>query len=259
MSFDGSANIIIPASGISGLGTLATQSGTFSGTSSGTNTGDQTSVTGNAGTATALQTARTIAGQSFNGTANVTITAANVGAVATTGNETVAGNKTFSSKAFFTGPTASDSSLQIGPVECQGFAINNAWVGENIFYNGTSYQRRSTGFTENVCFFGGELQIRNANTGPAGSNPLDLAQFKASYTGSVAIGGSMSSAIGDYAACGLLVTATNVKANFPFQVTSAAPATATSAGVAGTITYSAGFVYVCVATNVWQRAALITF
>lgn len=37
-----------------GLGTLATQNGTFSGTSSGTNTGDQTNITGNAGTATAL-------------------------------------------------------------------------------------------------------------------------------------------------------------------------------------------------------------
>jgi hypothetical protein len=41
------------------------------GTHSGTNTGDQTSVTGNAGTATALETARTIGGVSFNGTANI--------------------------------------------------------------------------------------------------------------------------------------------------------------------------------------------
>lgn len=55
------------------LGTLATQSGTFSGTSSGTNTGDQTTVSGNAGTATALQTARTINGVSFDGTANISI------------------------------------------------------------------------------------------------------------------------------------------------------------------------------------------
>ena len=51
-------------------------SGSHSGTSSGTNTGDQTSVTGNAGTATALQTARTINGVSFDGTANITVTAA---------------------------------------------------------------------------------------------------------------------------------------------------------------------------------------
>lgn len=44
---------------------------TISGTSSGTNTGDQTSVSGNAGTATALQNARTIGAVSFNGTANI--------------------------------------------------------------------------------------------------------------------------------------------------------------------------------------------
>lgn len=43
------------------------------GNTSGTNTGDQTSVTGNSGTATALQTPRTINGVSFNGTANITI------------------------------------------------------------------------------------------------------------------------------------------------------------------------------------------
>lgn len=41
----------------------------------GTNTGDQTTITGNAGTATALQTARTIDGVSFNGSANITVVA----------------------------------------------------------------------------------------------------------------------------------------------------------------------------------------
>lgn len=48
-----------------------------SGTSSisGVNTGDQTTVTGNAGSATVLQTARTINGVSFNGSANITVTA----------------------------------------------------------------------------------------------------------------------------------------------------------------------------------------
>jgi hypothetical protein len=57
------------------LGSLATQDGTFSGTSSGTNTGDQTTITGNAGTATALATARNIDGQAFDGTANITVIA----------------------------------------------------------------------------------------------------------------------------------------------------------------------------------------
>jgi|GEM_PF-3570476 len=58
------------------LGTLATQSGTFSGTSSGVNTGDQTTISGNAATATALQTPRAINGVSFDGTAAITVTAA---------------------------------------------------------------------------------------------------------------------------------------------------------------------------------------
>lgn len=47
-------------------------------TVSGTNTGDQTSVSGNAGTATALQTARNIYATSFNGTADVTLPIAQV-------------------------------------------------------------------------------------------------------------------------------------------------------------------------------------
>ena len=42
---------------ITGLGTLATQSGTFSGTSSGTNTGDQTSIVGLSGTKAQFDTA----------------------------------------------------------------------------------------------------------------------------------------------------------------------------------------------------------
>lgn len=46
-----------------------------SGTSTGTNTGDQTSVSGNAGTATKLATARNIDGQSFDGSADITVIA----------------------------------------------------------------------------------------------------------------------------------------------------------------------------------------
>lgn len=58
--------------------TLAiTESTTLAGgTHSGTNTGDQTTITGNAGTATALQTGRTINGTTFDGTSNITVTAA---------------------------------------------------------------------------------------------------------------------------------------------------------------------------------------
>lgn len=55
--FDGATGLLIKDSGL---------------TLSGTNTGDQTSVSGNAGTATALQNVRTLWGNNFDGTANVT-------------------------------------------------------------------------------------------------------------------------------------------------------------------------------------------
>jgi hypothetical protein len=58
----------------------------FSGTSSGTNTGDQTNITGNSGTATALQTGRTLTigstGKTFDGTGNVSWTLGEIGAQA---------------------------------------------------------------------------------------------------------------------------------------------------------------------------------
>jgi len=54
-----------------------------------------------------------------------------------------------------------------------------------------------------------------------------------------------------------------VDASPPLQqdriATSAAPATATSTGTAGEIRYDSGYVYICVATNTWKRAALTTW
>ena len=39
----------------------------------------------------------------------------------------------------------------------------------------------------------------------------------------------------------------------------AVPATASSTGTAGQIAYASGYLYVCVATNTWQRAELATW
>ena len=51
-----------------------------------------------------------------------------------------------------------------------------------------------------------------------------------------------------------------IKANGnPVMVNVAAPATATSTGVAGQHAYDSSYVYVCTATNTWKRAALSTW
>lgn len=69
----GTAHADVVAAGASGFMTGADKAKLNAIT--GTNTGDQTTITGNAGSATVLQTARTINGVSFNGSANITINA----------------------------------------------------------------------------------------------------------------------------------------------------------------------------------------
>ena len=104
-----------------GLGTLATQSGTFSGTSSGTNTGDQfTSVTSqrligrHAGGSGAAQEVTVGNGLEFQGsgirrealTGDIT---ASAGSNSTTLASTIAGDKTFSGQIELTGQAATNS------------------------------------------------------------------------------------------------------------------------------------------------------
>lgn len=99
-----------------------------SGTSSisGTNTGDQTNITGNAGTATALQTARTINGVSFDGTANITIPAGSeVDPVVKAINGLVKSNGTTISAA-----TAGTD--YTAPATTETFSSNKTWNGVAI-------------------------------------------------------------------------------------------------------------------------------
>ena len=42
-------------------------------------------------------------------------------------------------------------------------------------------------------------------------------------------------------------------------ISSAPPATASSTGVAGTITYDSSYIYICTATNTWKRVAVATW
>lgn len=37
------------------------------------------------------------------------------------------------------------------------------------------------------------------------------------------------------------------------------PASATAPGVAGTVTWDSGFIYVCIATDTWKRVAIATW
>jgi hypothetical protein len=94
---------------------------------SGTNTGDQTTITGNAGSATVLQTARTINGVSFDGSANITVADSTKLPLA---GGTLTGNITTPGLLKFTGTGSG-----------QGIQFNSTTVANDAFgirVNGTS-------------------------------------------------------------------------------------------------------------------------
>lgn len=127
---------------------------TVIGNTSGTNTGDQTSVTGNAGTATALQTARTIgtitgdatsAGSSFDGTANNTnaLTLATVNAnVGSFGSATAAPAVTVNAKGLVTAVSTNTITPAVGSITGLGtgvataLAVNVGSAGAPVVQNG---------------------------------------------------------------------------------------------------------------------------
>ena len=118
---------------------------------SGTNTGDQTSVTGNAGTATALQTPRTINGTNFNGTANITVTAAAGTLTGTTLNATVVSSSLTSVGTIGTGVW-------------QGTAIGDTYISSASTWNAK----------QSAITFGTGVQTAlGINTGSAGAIQLN--------------------------------------------------------------------------------------
>jgi hypothetical protein len=126
-------NSITTMTGLVTVGTIGT--GTWQGTAinqtyltgqSGTNTGDQTSVSGNAGTATALATARTIGGVSFDGTANINLPGVNA-----------AGNQNTSGTAATVTTAAQPAITSVG-------TLTSLTVSGDLTINGTTTTINST-------------------------------------------------------------------------------------------------------------------
>lgn len=116
---------------------------------SGTNTGDQTSVSGNAGTATALQNPRTINGTSFDGTANITVTAAAGTLTGTTLNSSVV--------------TSSLTSVgTIGTGTWQGSVISSTFGGTGVNNGGRTLAINTNSGT--VAFSAASKTFTVANT-----------------------------------------------------------------------------------------------
>jgi hypothetical protein len=183
------------------------------------------------------------------------------------------------------GNSLTTNSAQFGTIGIQSYATNNAWFGDNVYFDNSAFRRRAAGYAGLFYFAGQEGQFRWGTTSTAGSvvnngSSLsglvslktnlngtfavgDLPSVANTYTGAkfIVFGATGNAAIGTATDNGfkLDVIGTARATQFQISALNTAPATATSTGVLGEIRIVNGAIYVCVATNTWQRALLTTF
>ena len=96
-----------------------------------------------------------------------------------------------------------NSTLVAGSIEIQSFALNNCWIGDNIYFDGVNFKARNTGYVPQIYFqTDGSIAFK---TGPttvsAGGNSNNLVRLTiansgaATFTGSVDIGNSVAAAV----------------------------------------------------------------
>jgi len=53
----------------------------------------------------------------------------------------------------------SNSQISTGSIEIQSYAVNNSWIGDNVYFNGTAFVARNTGYAHQI-YFGSDAGIR---------------------------------------------------------------------------------------------------
>ena len=95
------------------------------------------------------------------------------------------------------------NTAQFGTIGIQSYATNNAWFGDNVYYDGTGFIRREDGYTGAFYFQGSEGQFRWGNSGfqgdpvTNGASGYGLVSLKTGGDGTFAVG-DLSAASGSY-------------------------------------------------------------
>ena len=112
------------------------------------------------------------------------------------------------------GSSTTDSKLKVGSLELQPYSVNNAWVGENAYFDGTNWKYRATGYAERFHFQNGYLFFETAPSGSAGANITWNLPMLADPSGNLGIGG-MNPLSPLYSDGQLNITASTGRVNIP--------------------------------------------
>jgi hypothetical protein len=172
------------------------------------------------GTTTALASTKlTVSGSETASSAIARGQLLNTTLVAAANNDVLVGldiNPTFTNGAF-TGVSnhalrilnynTTSSQVRIGGLEIQSYSLNNTWIGDNVYFDGTNFKVRQTGFTSMLYFNQGEGQIRATTSLAAGSSITSSTntQLKSNPDGTFAVGSAIANQVGNYTGAKFIV------------------------------------------------------
>ena len=86
----------------------------------------------------------------------------------------------------------SNSSLKVGTLEMQSYSVNNAWLADNLYFNGSVWKLRSAGYGSQVYFgSGGDITFKRYPTGSAGGTVVGITSLQLQSNGNVYIPGNV--------------------------------------------------------------------
>jgi len=86
-----------------------------------------------------------------------------------------------------------NSQISTGSIEIQSYTINNSWVGDNVFYNGTNFIRRSTGYASQIYFqTNGGIAFFQSPSAASGTTPVFVTSLILANTGAATFSSSVT-------------------------------------------------------------------
>jgi hypothetical protein len=190
--------------------------------------------------------------------------------------------KVTDTSAFGTNTFTNKLNASFGTIGIQSFAVNNSWFGDNVYYNGTNFVRKASGYTGLFYFQGNEGQFRWGSFSSAGTSVTNgsssngLISFKMNLDGTIVMG-DLSTVSGVYTGANFILfgSSKNIGVNTTTDIASAkfhinsttqgflpprmttTQKNAISSPAAGLVVYDTTLNKLCVYTTAWETITSI--
>lgn len=84
--------------------------------------------------------------------------------------------------------------LRLGSLETNGFAVNNGWYGDNVYWDGANFRARVTGYGSMLYFLSGSIVFRQGNSVSAGSVLTLIDRWSINTSGQIIVNSAGTSA-----------------------------------------------------------------